>query len=79
MILPPKMAGNGNVMLIFRKYSETVIQNCLKGFPSSKIMGDIHCQKNCGKIIKKNGGFITILPHKTAVNGSEMITAGKYS
>ena len=41
-------------------------------------MGDILCQKNCGKIIK-NAVFITILPHKTAVNGSEMITAGKYS
>ena len=65
-------------MIYSGKNLKKAFQNCLQNFSSPKINGDIDCQKNCGKIIK-NGGFITILPHKTAVNGNEMITAGKYT
>ena len=66
-------------MIIFGKYSKRAIQKCLQNFPSSKINGDINCQKDCGKIIKKTGCFVTILPPLTAMCGKEMIIFGKYS
>ena len=34
----PEMAVNGNKMIIFRKCSETVFQNCLKTCPTPKLM-----------------------------------------
>ena len=71
-ILPPKMAINSNEIVTLGNSSELAIQICLKNLSSLNIK-EVTKRQFHNDFTAKNGGFITILPPKTAISTIKIV------
>ena len=69
---------NGHEIVPLGKSSELAIKICLTNFSSLNIK-EVTKQRFHNDFTAKNGGFITILLPKTAINNYKIVTLGKSS